>query len=106
MRLWSWITYEDRLKPSLSDLTYRKEITAVCTLLKNGNRMTERNIWARTSGLFQILTAKGIWNSKISNGVIDVMMRVYNETRIKVVPVLYQNLKECRDTSVIYIKAK
>lgn len=44
MRLLSWIAYDESFKPNLIDLTYRnwerKGITAIRTILKNGNIMS------------------------------------------------------------------
>lgn len=48
VRLLSWIAYDERFKPNLSDLTYRnwerKGITAMCTILKNGNIMSFQDL--------------------------------------------------------------
>jgi len=111
MRLLSWIAYDEGFKPNLSDLTYRnwerKGITAMCTILTNGNIMSFQDL-RETYGYLQLRDyfIREIGSPKILNGVTDVLMRVHNESKIKVASVFYQNLRDCTGASTDYIRAK
>ena len=61
LKLLSWFAYNDRFKPSLSDHKFRdwggKGLTAMCTLIKNGNIMNlktrvKNKLWIRKQGPF------------------------------------------------------
>ena len=47
-----------------------------------------------------------IQNPDNPNGVIGVMEQACNGTRFKTISALYQNLRNCKPSSTLYIKAK
>ena len=69
VKMLSWFAYDDCFKPSLSDQQFinwtRKGITAVCTIIKNGNIISfidmKEKFGLEKCDFFQILTVEGLF---------------------------------------------
>ena len=119
IKLLGWFSYDDGFKPGVNDYNFRdwsrKGFTAMCKLMKNGHIMsfqelkTDYGLENRDHFRFLQLRdyfIKEIQTVKNLNGVLDVMIRTYNGTKLKAVSVLYRNLRDSEDVSTLYIKEK
>ncbi|KAF3844504.1 hypothetical protein F7725_007667 [Dissostichus mawsoni] len=118
VKILSWFAYDNRFKPNLGDQNFKewetKGITAMCTVTKNGSMMSfvdlKEKYGLENSDFFRYLQLRDYFikeiQTKTSNGVIDILIRTYNRTRLKATSALHKNKRDSRATSTVYINKK
>uniref|UniRef100_A0A671XN45 Reverse transcriptase domain-containing protein n=1 Tax=Sparus aurata TaxID=8175 RepID=A0A671XN45_SPAAU len=121
LRLIQWIAYDRCFIPSSLDQTFKQWITsgvtAMCTLIKNGNFMNFQEIKQKYNlnnrDHFRYLQIRDYFDKEIrhnvdldNNGIIRTIIGVYNSKKYRIISTVYHNLMERRGNTTSYVKLK
>lgn len=116
-----WIAYDKDFIPGSLDQRFKQWIpnglTAICTLIKNGNFMSFQEIKQKydlsNQDHFRYLQIRDFFNKKIKRSVnldknptIKSITETYNAKKFRIISTIYGHIMEARGNTTMYVKLK